>query len=925
MYSAPSSYRLVLVVLALSIAVPLPAVAQEQGRVTGRVLDGTTGSPLAGAVVELVGSSPVRTTVTSVDGRYFLPAVPAGTIALRVRRIGYRAKLVTGIAVSPGEAVTQDVALDAVTVELEEIAVTAAAERGSVANALMEQRTSANVINAITAEEIRRGPDSDAAAAAQRVSGVTVQSGRYVFVRGLGERYTTTSLNGLRIPSPEPERRVVPLDLFPASLLEAVSTAKTFTPDLPGDFSGADVNLRTREFSADRHFSVSVGTGLNTRVLGQQLPHGRGTGLEWLGLASRNRQIPPAVRRLNFASSPTQAELNAAIAGFRNAWTPAVGRGAPALGVGLSAGGRGPLLGRSTGYLLSFTYSWDQEVQDQQIRARALPAGGKDVIETDRYEGRTGRGAVLWGGLLNLSTELGRSGRLAWSTTYNRSADHDARSELGESENLGTRLLIRRMRYVERSALSTQLAGEHLIGFRHRVDWSAAVASVTRREPDRSEIVYALDVDAAGNPLPPAWFSISNEGAVRTFASLEEHNWQGALHYRLGVGSTSRPHALKLGLLFRATDRDADNTAYAISANLPRQNQELAPEQIFDGRFAGPSDQVFRLVPLGEGGSYRASDRLAAGYLMGELFLSRSLVLVTGARIERSQVTVDAAPTVGQPVRTTPAYTDVLPSVALTAGLGQRHQVRLAASQTVSRPEYRELAPVLYREVIGGDNVYGNPGLRRARIQNYDLRWEFYPSPAEVVSVAAFAKRFDDPIEQVYLATSGTRIISFLNAEGAWNYGLELEGRKNLQTLHPALLPWTVFANATLMRSRIEIGSEGLASRLNDRRPMVGQAPFVVNAGLTYTSLGGRWSATALYNVVGRRIVSAGEAPLPDVYEEARHSLDFSLRLPITDRLSGKVDAKNLLDAPTRLTQGAVIRESWYAGRKIGVGLTWTP
>jgi TonB-dependent receptor len=288
-------------------------------------------------------------------------------------------------------------------------------------------------------------------------------------------------------------------------------------------------------------------------------------------------------------------------------------------------------------------------------------------------------------------------------------------------------------------------------------------------------------------------------------------------------------------------------------------------------------------------------------------------------------VTVDASPTVGLPVRSTLAYTDVLPSLALNVALAERQMLRFAASRTLSRPEYRELAPVLYREVIGGDNVLGNPDLRRALIHNYDVRWEFYPRPSEVVSVALFAKRFTDPIEQVYLATSGTRIINYLNADAAWNYGVEAEVRKNLGTLAEALLPWSVFANATLMRSRIEIEGDGVASRLNDRRPMVGQAPWVVNAGVTWISPVGGWSGTMLYNAVGRRIVSAGEAPLPDVYEEARHGLDLSLRFPVRGGLSGKLDVKNLLDARTRITQGDVIREAWFSGRKLGVGLSWTP
>jgi hypothetical protein len=904
-----------------------PLLAQSTGRVTGRIVDGDQGTLLPGAIIEVVGAAtPVRVQ-SGIDGRYVLRDAPTGSITLRVRLIGYQAKVVSGIAVTAGAITTQDIALSAQTVTLEELSVSAEAERGSVASALNEQRASANVVNAITAEEISRSPDGDAAQAVQRVSGVTVQDGKYVFVRGLGERYTTTSLNGARIPSPEPEKKVVPLDLYPAGLLEGISTSKTFLPDLPGDFSGAEVNIKTREFPANRQTTLSVSTGFNTRATGKDLYRPRNAGLEWLALGSSDRQLPSLVAQAGgFDPAPSQPVVNEMVNSFRNAWSPVAGTGTAPMSLGFSVGGSDPVFGRTFGYLLSLTYGYDQEVQDEQVRANALPLDTPgEVREIDRYEGSTGRGTVLWGGLFNLSTNFGSSSRISLNTSYNRSSDNDSRLEIGESENLGSRLQVGRLRYVERSTLSTQLLGEHQAGQKSRFDWNATYARVSRDEPDRSEIVYLLDTDPLGNQLPPAWFSISNEGAVRTFAGLQEQSLQGALNYRYTFGSSNHPHSIKIGGLYRATDRDADNNAYSISGNLDAQSQQLAPEQIFDGRFAEPTDAIFRITPLSQGGSYSATDRLASGYAMLSLFLSSKLEVVGGARLEHSRVEVTTQPTIGNPVTTAPEYTDVLPALAVNYSLSEKHILRAAASQTLSRPEYRELAPVQYREVIGAENVLGNPDLKRALIQNYDLRWEFYPSPAEVFSIGVFAKRFESPIEQVYLGTSGTRLISFVNAESGRNYGVELEARKNLGSLSEALLPFSVFANATIMESQVTIGEAGGVSQLESERAMVGQAPYVFNGGVSYLSMDGKWSVTALYNVVGRRIAGVGEAPLPNVYEEVRPSLDFSLRFPVVGGLRGKLDAENLLDASTRLTQGSVTKSQYYSGRKFGIGLTWTP
>ncbi len=911
-----------LVVLTLAAA---EVAAQSTGRITGRIVDAGQGAPVSGAVVELVGSQPLKSVSSGIDGRYNLLAVPAGTVSLRVRLIGFRPKTVTAIQLASGAIITQDVTLDAESVQLAELTVTAATERGSVANALNQQRQSFNVVNAITAEEISRSPDGDAAAAVQRVSGVTVQDGKFVFVRGLGERYTTTSLNNARIPSTEPERKLVPLDLFPAGLIEGISTSKTFTPDLSGDFSGAEVNIKTREFPAERTVSFSVSTGFNTRATHQDVLRPRNAGREWLALGSSRRALPEVVAAAgNFSPAPAQAQVNTMVNSFRNAWSPLGGSGQVASSVGFSAGGNDPVAGHPVGYLLSLSYSYDQDVRDRQVRANALPGNTPGEVSTiDRYEGQTGRGTVLWGGLVNLSTSLGASSKLSLNTSYSRSADNDARQEVGESENLGSVLQVSRLRYVERSALSTQFAAEHQLGERHRVEWSGTYSRVTRDEPDRSEIVYLLDVDPLGNPLPPAWLSISNEGAVRTFANLNEDNVQASVDYRLTFGSRARPHAVKIGGLYRNTDRSADNKAYAISATLDRAGQELRPEEIFDGRFADASSQVFRITPLGQGGSYQADDRLTAGYAMVQLFPSSRVEVVAGARIEHSDVTVTTLPTVGDAITTSPTYTDVLPAAAVNVSLTEKHVLRLAASQTLSRPEYRELAPVLYREVIDAENVAGNASLKRALIRNFDLRWEWYPRPTEVVSIAAFYKDFDQPIEQVYLATSGTRIISYLNAESARNLGVEVEVRKNLGTLSERLLPWSVFANATVMDSKVTIPGGGLA--ISSERAMVGQAPYVVNGGVSFVSNSGGWSGSLLYNVVGRRIVSAAENPLPNVYEEARHVVDFSLRFPVLGALSGKLDAKNLLDAPTELTQGTVQKEYYYSGRRFSVGFAWQP
>ena len=908
--------RLVVVATVLAAAAAPAGAQQATGRIVGRVVDATSGAGLVGVGVQVVGTAVGAQ--SGVDGRFNIANVPAGTVSLRAQRIGFQPKVITGLALAAGQSIEQNVSLASAQVQLEAATVTASSEKGTVNEALDMQRNATGVVNSITAEQIQRSPDSDAAQAVQRVSGVTVQDGRYVVVRGLGERYTTTSLNGARIPSPEPERRVVPLDLFPSNLLQSVTTSKTFTPDQPGDFSGAQVDLRTREFPASRVTAFSLSTGYNNRTTGKSIIGAPREGSEWLGFGGPTRNVPLLVRRAgNISGNYTQQDYNTFAGSFRNAWSVSRRNGAPNTSASVSVGGNDPVFGQRIGYTGSLTYAYGTEVRSDEVRAFSIPTPSGGTEEVDRFEGSTGRETVLWGGMLNLSTLLGSSNRISMNNTYTRSADNEGRIESGTDENSGLPFEIQRLRFVERSIWSSQLVGEHEVTPRNQLRWTVTGSGVTRREPDRSEVVYARDAEGG----TPFLFG-ATEGAVRTFGDLIESSVSGTGDYTFRFGGDATPHSVKVGGLYRYTYRDALNRSYSLQASLPREERQRTPEEIFDGRFSGADDNVLRVVALSQGGSYEAADAIGAGYAMADYQLSERFRLIGGARVESQSLEVRARPLFGNRVKVAPTYTDVLPSLALNVKLTDNQSLRLSASQTLARPEYREIVPIASRDVIGGEQFIGNEDLKRTLIQNADVRWEWYPDAGEIVSLGVYAKRFDDPIERVYRGTSGTRVTTFENAEKADNYGVELELRKRLGFLAGALEPLTFFSNVTLMRSEIDLSNVSAGS-VEESRPMVGQAPYVVNTGLTYSSDDGRLSATALYNVVGRRIFAASLLPLPSVYEESRNVVDLSLRFPVLGGLTGRFDARNLLDEPYEVTQGTVTREAYRAGRVFALGLQW--
>ncbi len=898
-----------------------PAQTPRPGRIVGKILEENTGTPISGAQVGVAaGGVPVT---SGIDGRYTLMNVPAGPVALAIRAIGYAPKTVSGIEVPPGGVVAQDVTLSAQTVVVGEINVAAAVERGSVTHALDEQRNATGVMNSVTAEQIARSPDADAAQAVQRVSGVTVQDGRYVIVRGLGERYTTTSLNGARIPSAEPERKVVPLDLFPASLLEAVTTSKTFTVDQPGDFSGASVNLRTREFDLGRTLAWSMTLGFNSASTGRSIETAPRTGSEWFGYGGAARSLPGALATAppNLAGVST-SDIPMLIGTFRDVWSAQRQSGAPSGSMSLSLGGEDPVLGHLIGYLGSITYSYGLDVHRGEQRAIGASDGAGGTRVYNPSTGEVATASVLWGGIANLSTRIGASTKLTFNNTYNRSGDNLAARMATSIEEFGRTFDQTRLQYVARSIRSNQLQGEHLLAQRHTLTWAVTSSGVLRDEPDRSDVAYIASRDSVtGVVTPTAWWGGPKSGS-RTFSKVRESGWQIDGSWRWALGGLTGL-ALKVGGQYRTTDRTAETRSYEIlQQSLDTNELRLAPEQLF--RLASR----LTLNPSSLGGRYTASDRLTAGFAMLEVPLGRRVRLIGGARVEHSDVHVNTTDINGNPEVAAPLTTDILPSLSATIDLGGNQQVRLAATQTLSRPEYRELSRVPFFEMLGGTTTTGNPNLRRALVQNFDLRWEWYPRGGEVLSVGLFGKHFDQPIERTFSFSTGFPQIGFANSSSASNYGVEVELRKSLAGLGAPFTPFTAACNATLIHSRIDVG--GLGSNFtNPRRPMVGQSPYVVNASLGYTSASGRLTGTLLYNVFGRRITEAGlgnaTSGVPDSYEEARSVLDLSLRYGLSVHTGLKLDARNLLDTPYRVTQGSVTRERYTVGRGLSFGVNWEP
>lgn len=894
------------------------------GMITGRVIDERSAQPLSEVTVQIVGQEVVGTKLgayTGLDGRYRLVNVRPGTITIQVRRIGYTPKTITGLYLEPGKTLEQDIALVPGSQQLLPVVVSADRERATTADALENQRVALGVVNSITREQIQKSPDGDAAQVSKRLGSVAIDEGKINF-RGLGPRYSSTLLNGAKAPSPDPEQKSVPLDLFPSGLLDGITVSKTFTPDQSGDFSGAQVEIKTRDFPADRTATYTIGSGMNAGAIGRTLPFAPGVGGESFAFAGSGRALPGIVKAGGDLSRTTFAERNAMINSFRNIWQTPESGAQPNASMSATFGGSDLLAGHRFGYIASGTYSLSRDVHLDETRSLARAAGVPGQVEEyNVFRGTTAGASALWGGVINLSTLVGTHARVQLNNTYSRTADNTARVERGFYEDLSIPVAIERMDYVQRSVWSSQLIAEREKD-KNRLKWSLTGSGVSRTQPDRSELVRQIVTDPSGAEKQ-LWVNTLAEAAARTFADLREHSVESSMDFQHKFGDVASARSVKFGVLGRAVDREAATRAYGIySFSMTDDVRALSPEILFGGQFTQPDSTVLSLRSLAQGGSYTANDYLGAGYGMLDGNISERWRLTTGARYELSRAQVNATSTLNEKSKAVRQFHDVLPAVALTYIPSNRQNLRFALTRTLARPEYRELAALRTRDVLGGVDVRGNPELVRTLIDNADIRWELYPERGEVLSIGVFAKKFRNPIERVFLASNTNSLVTFLNAAAGSDIGVELEARRNLQFLAEGLYRFTAFGNATFMRSRVDLGSNATTAT-NPTRAMAGQAPYIINGGLTWSALDEKFSATVLFNRIGERIVSAGELPLPDVIEDGGSTLDVSLRFPVLRGISGRFDAKNLLDSRVTERQGTVIRESYRSGRVFQAAFTW--
>lgn len=891
--------------------------------------DASTDDPLAAVKVFLRGGGLLGE--TDPQGHLDVALSP-GLAVLSFVRPGY-APRVLELTVAPGAHLAAS--LEPAASELDELSVKAPYLEGALSSSVAERRTEKRVVEVLGAEEMGRAGDGDAAAALKRATGLTLVGGKYVYVRGLGERYSSTLLDGATLPSPEPERRVVPLDLFPTGVLSSVVVQKTWSPELPADFGGGTIALRTRRIPEEAFLQTSVSLGGVYGSTLSEAPIYRGGALDALGFDDGTRALPAELRAASneqlvaegnslTGRGYSSADLERFGESLQRVYTPVPTLLPPNGSLALAGGDRWRLVPFDVGVVGAVGYAHDL-VRTESLRRQLLVGRGGALEVLDEGTLDSVERNVALGGLLGLALD-GDGWELSATSLLNRVTDDETKTWLGRDGDANTDIRVTRLRWVERMLLSERVAGAHeLPVLNSELEWRYAYSLASRMEPDERETRYDRDPTSGVYLL-----SDRPEGNQRLFSELVDHNHDAAVQWKVPLTfSDDLKLATRSGVGVVVKSRAVDTRRFKLMHKGARTGDAALR--------AKPAEEVFapdNIAPDGfqlaettrKTDNYGGESLVGSAFVAADLELPARLTLTGGARVELAHVAVNtfelfnAAAT---PSVATFDTVDALPSLGLSWGFVEDMQLRAAGSLTVARPEMRELSPAIYTDVTGGRSRFGNPELQPTSIAHLDLRWEWYPSsasPTDLISVAAFAKHFDRPVETVI--TSGADMaVTYANAPSADLVGLEAEARFGFGVLHPWLAPLHAGGNGALIASRVEVPAEGTAT--SRERALEGQSPWVANASLGYDDEETGASAMALYNVFGPRIREVGALGAPDVIEQPFHQLDLVLgwRLPGGFALSAK--AQNLIDAPAVMTQGDTVIEQTTRGRAFSVSASW--
>jgi outer membrane receptor for ferrienterochelin and colicin len=815
-------------------------------------------------------SDKTQVSKTDIEGRYSFTIDVAKAYTLDLTYVGYKNKTVNDIkATLVGEEIVLDVLLEEANSKLTDVVVSAnrSANKGATDNALIAfQKNTNTVASVISAETIKRSPDRNTAEILKRTPGASIQEGKYIIVRGLADRYNQAMLNGILLTSTEPDRKTFSFDLFPSQIIDNIIINKAFVPELPGEWAGGLIQVNTKDVPTKNFFNIQIGTSANTLVTGKDFFKDQGGKTDWLGLDDGTRALPVGYTTKSTFDTSSNVAKTALGKTMSNNWAPVMTTAKPNISLQMNGGFAGTLWGKKIGGILGINYANAYRFQDNVNNQNGIidqKFNPISALNDSKYFQDINMGAIA-----GLSMFLNPLNKISYKAIISVKTANTYNSRLGVDYSRQDSIKGNEFVFGQNTFFTNQLNGEHSLSQKLKFNWYGAFNILDAYTPDQRRILYTKGLGTSNPYVLNISNSLSQQSGSRIFQTLSDYIYTGGGDLTLKV----KQQTIKAGYMIQVKDRLYDAQLFAIY--LPRDNASLrrldAASAFVPQNFGNGTDDKFAFNSIqNRNFRYIANTILNAGFLQFDNKLSDGIRVVWGLRVENFDQLVGSVKK-WDPRHTYSKVTDYLPGVNATIKLGQKSNLRATVSQTVIRPELRELAALSIYDFELNASVSGNPSLKRTKITNTDLRYELYPAAGEMFTFGVFYKNFENPIESVYNeGAGGSSLFSFQNVSQATAFGFEIEGRKKLNKR------FTLQANGSYINSKIDDAS------LNVSRALQGQSPYLINTGLLYDIVEKGFNATVLFNQVGKRIYLVGDlqvgASTPDVFENPRALVDFQI------------------------------------------------
>ncbi len=898
----------------------------SQSKITGKVLDQKTGEPLIGATIII--ESIKRGAATDFEGTYSINGIPIGTYSVLCKLISYKDKVIENVVVKSGEPTEVNFTMEEPTgTNLNEVVIVGDLNRENLNTIFIEQKNRASVSDGISAEVIKKTPDRNTSDVLKRVSGATIQENKFAIIRGLNDRYNAAYLNGAPLPSSESDRKAFSFDIFPSNLLDNLIIIKTATPDLPADFAGGIIQINTKNVPDKNYNTINLGIGYNNLATGKEQITYNGGKTDWLGIDDGTRDKPKNLpgRDVITNSTPQESAENAKL--FNYDWRLKKQNFTPNFTFQYTGSYSTKINEQTIGAIYALTYNKSNNFFTAQ-RNEYQNVVGDSVQQEFGLSDKNYVSNVLGGALVNLTYKPNIRNAFYFKNIYNINTEDRLVIRSGERDKYTSNPILEQsnvMWFTENRLYSGQLGGEHQHSTMPlKIKWSGNFSKIKREIPNLRRFIqtkqkFKFDPSDVDEPEPVFEAAIQSSGTSPTsagnffFSNNDERTsgFQTEAAYDLSNDSSNFKNEIKFGTGLQLRERDFTSrffgfSRYGIAGGSVSFDQSIlqyGQDSIFNLNNLGkrPNDKGgFKLDEATKlSDSYTAASNLYNAYIMDDMRVNEALRLIFGARLESFDQRLNSFAEDGTPINLKYKQLVVLPSVNAVFGLTNKMNLRMGYAKTVSRPEYRELAPFGFFDFTTNFSLRGNEKLKPGSINNFDFRYEYFPGKSQILSASIFAKTFENAIEQIS-SDVDARTITFQNASSALNLGFEAEFRVLFSTIFqndslPILKDLTLFSNFSYIYSRVVVDKNAVGA-LGKERPLQGQSPYIVNAGLQYQNNDLGIGVSLSYNKIGRRIFLVGNTLEPNIYEQGRDLFDFQINKALfKNKMEIKLNIRDLL------------------------------